>query len=120
MPIKLKNINPIFTQNPPTLELEFFESLSKHQKANLNCFANGGVIVKPTTQCKNIVKLDNLSFVSLMFLSLFLMVQTYSLNYTTSDKISTLFFNLRVDPLNAVPIIATFLYGRRLCQDAQF
>ncbi|CAC9436603.1 Polysaccharide deacetylase [uncultured Gammaproteobacteria bacterium] len=43
MPIKLKNINPIFTQNPPTLELEFFESLNKHQKANLNCFANGGV-----------------------------------------------------------------------------
>jgi peptidoglycan/xylan/chitin deacetylase (PgdA/CDA1 family) len=42
MPIKLKNINPIFTQNPPTLELEFFESLNKHQKANLNCFANGG------------------------------------------------------------------------------
>jgi hypothetical protein len=39
----IKNINPIVTQNPPTLELDFFKSLSKHQKAHLNCFANGGV-----------------------------------------------------------------------------
>ena len=43
MPIKSKNINPIFTQNPPTLELNFLKPLTKHQKANLNCFASGGV-----------------------------------------------------------------------------
>jgi peptidoglycan/xylan/chitin deacetylase (PgdA/CDA1 family) len=43
MPIKIKNINPIVIQNPPTLELDFFKSLSKHQKAHLNCFVNGGV-----------------------------------------------------------------------------
>lgn len=41
MPIKSKNINPIFTQNPPTLALEFLQPLNKHQKANLQCFANG-------------------------------------------------------------------------------
>ncbi|SMN14926.1 Polysaccharide deacetylase family protein [uncultured Candidatus Thioglobus sp.] len=43
MPIKAKITHPIFTQNPPTLTLEFSKSLNKHQKANLNCFANGGV-----------------------------------------------------------------------------
>uniref|UniRef100_UPI0034E03521 polysaccharide deacetylase family protein n=1 Tax=Candidatus Thiodubiliella endoseptemdiera TaxID=2738886 RepID=UPI0034E03521 len=43
MPIKAKNINPVFTQNPPTLALEFLKPLNKYQKVNLNCFANGGV-----------------------------------------------------------------------------
>ncbi len=43
MPIKAKDTNPIFTKNPPTLELEFIKPLNKHQKANLNCFADGGV-----------------------------------------------------------------------------
>lgn len=43
MPIKAKNTNPVFTQNPPTLALEFLKPLNKHQKANFNCFANGGV-----------------------------------------------------------------------------
>ncbi|SMN10659.1 Polysaccharide deacetylase [uncultured Candidatus Thioglobus sp.] len=43
MPIKAQNINPIFEKNPPTLTLEFTQPLNKHQKANLQCFANGGV-----------------------------------------------------------------------------
>ncbi|BAS68141.1 polysaccharide deacetylase family protein [Bathymodiolus septemdierum thioautotrophic gill symbiont] len=43
MPIKPNHKNPIFTQNPPTLTLTFLTPLNKHQKANLNCFANGGV-----------------------------------------------------------------------------
>ncbi len=43
MPIKSKTINPIFTQNPPTLTLEFSKPLNKYQKTNFNCFANGGV-----------------------------------------------------------------------------
>lgn len=43
IPIKAQSINPIFTQNPPILVLEFIKPLNKHQKANLNCFANGGV-----------------------------------------------------------------------------
>lgn len=43
MPIKPKNTNPVFTNNPPTLALEFLKPLNKHQKANLNCFASGGV-----------------------------------------------------------------------------
>lgn len=43
MPIKRKSINPIFTQNPPTLALEFLKPLNKQQKANFNCFANDGV-----------------------------------------------------------------------------
>lgn len=46
MPIKPKNINPVFTSNPPTLALEFLKPLNKHQKANLNCFASGGVETK--------------------------------------------------------------------------
>jgi peptidoglycan/xylan/chitin deacetylase (PgdA/CDA1 family) len=43
MPVKPININPVFTQNPPTLALNFLQPLTKHQKANLNCFASGGV-----------------------------------------------------------------------------
>ncbi|WXT99641.1 MAG: hypothetical protein Ctma_0345 [Catillopecten margaritatus gill symbiont] len=43
MPIKEGVVNPIFTQNPPTLTLNFLKPLNKHQKANFNCFASGGV-----------------------------------------------------------------------------
>ncbi|SFV85575.1 Polysaccharide deacetylase [hydrothermal vent metagenome] len=45
LPMLIKDdiINPVFTQNPPTLTLNFLKPLNKHQKANLNCFANGGV-----------------------------------------------------------------------------
>ncbi|KAA0454983.1 MAG: polysaccharide deacetylase family protein [Candidatus Thioglobus sp.] len=40
LPMMVKNINfnPVFTQNPPTLTLEFNQTPSKHQKANLQCF----------------------------------------------------------------------------------
>ena len=43
MPIKAKTTNPIFTQNPPTLTLEFSKPLNKYQQNNFNCFASGGV-----------------------------------------------------------------------------
>ncbi len=45
MPIVAKKINPIFTQNPPKLMLEFKKTLSKHQLNNFNCFASGGTEV---------------------------------------------------------------------------
>ena len=43
MPIIEKKINPIITQNPPILALEFKQTLNKRQQKNLNCFADGGV-----------------------------------------------------------------------------
>lgn len=43
MPIIEKRINVIIKNNPPTLELNFKKSLTKHQKNNFNCFASGGV-----------------------------------------------------------------------------
>ncbi|SMN15479.1 Polysaccharide deacetylase family protein [uncultured Candidatus Thioglobus sp.] len=43
MPIKENNVNLVFVQNPPTLTLDFKKPLNKHQKANLQCFASGGV-----------------------------------------------------------------------------
>ena len=43
MPIKPQRVDPILKQNPPVLELLFTRALSKHEKANFNCFASGGV-----------------------------------------------------------------------------
>ncbi len=43
MPVVMQTVAPVFTQNPPTLTLEFLKPLSKHQKTNFNCFASGGV-----------------------------------------------------------------------------
>jgi surface protein len=57
MPIKLKNINPIFTQNPPTLELEFFESLNKHQR-HISYLANiptTNILVKGICLMKHLI-----------------------------------------------------------------
>ncbi len=45
MPIKTKKVDPIFTQNPPKLTLEFTQTLSQHQIINFNCFASGGASV---------------------------------------------------------------------------
>lgn len=45
MPVKAKKINPIFTQNPPKLTLEFTQVPSQHQIINFNCFASDGVNV---------------------------------------------------------------------------
>ncbi len=41
MPLVVKTIDPIFTQNPPILTLKFSQKLSKHQRKNFNCFASG-------------------------------------------------------------------------------
>lgn len=55
MLIKAKNINPVFTKNPPTLALEFSQPLSEYQKSQFLCFSNGGVNM--TWQGNKIVKI---------------------------------------------------------------